>query len=625
MNDFEALLARALRRLEASHHDGRGPDLQDLVGEVQPDAGPARRKLACELVKADMTLSRRTPADDQQRRAPAATATTPVNVRSLEEYLVGFDDATFDSEAIIELVEHEYRLRISYGDIPDIDELTNRFSWLGQPALDRIATLRHDLLIETSIRTLLCDPDDLDELQSRGGNPDAHAPSGQPPNISIGGDDASLADRLKLVPPFSELSQFARDAISEKLVVHQFREGDVLLRQGEVADSLLIVLDGAVEVLLDESAGRHSIARLGRNTVVGEIGMMTREVRSANVVAVTAGRAATIGRDDFEHLAGRYPRLSVVLSELIAERVGVLSIDVLCGKSIGGYRIRHRLGRGGMGIVYSAVDEATQQPAALKMLRHDLTFDRLASLRFQQEAEIVRDLLHPNIVRVLREFSAFGTSFIAMELCDGPSLTELIRQAGALPQSVVRPLVGQIATALHCAHAAGIAHRDLKPSNVMLTRNGTAKLVDFGLARSAEIKHADLTAFGQIMGTPRYMAPEQLNGERGDARSDVFSLGCMIYELLSGRPLFQSITWRDLLRERTNWSLPKLEGIWVELDSEMYEFLVASLADDPQHRPGNLSPLVAWAGHVDCLTPVEIESDTKLATASDAETVNVPR
>jgi serine/threonine protein kinase len=353
--------------------------------------------------------------------------------------------------------------------------------------------------------------------------------------------------------------------------------------------------------------------------------MMTREVRSANVVAVTAGRAATIGRDDFEHLAGRYPRLSVVLSELISERVGVLNIDVLCGKTIGGYRIKHRLGRGGMGIVYSAVDEATNQPAALKMLRHDLTFDRHASLRFQQEAEIVRDLLHPNIVRVVREFSAFGTSFIAMELCDGPSLTELIRQAGALPQSVVRPLVGQIATALTCAHAAGIAHRDLKPSNVMLTRNGTAKLVDFGLARSAAIQHAELTAFGQIMGTPRYMAPEQLNGERGDSRSDVFSLGCMMFEMLTGRPLFKSTTWHDLLRERAAWSLPKLEGIWVELDSEMYAFLVASLSENPQHRPDNLSPLATWAANVDCFTPVEIESDTKVATASDEETVQARR
>jgi serine/threonine-protein kinase len=274
-----------------------------------------------------------------------------------------------------------------------------------------------------------------------------------------------------------------------------------------------------------------------------------------------------------------------------------------------------------MGIVYSAVDEATREPAALKMLRHDLTFDRHAALRFQQEAEIVRDLQHPNIVQIVHEFTAFGTSFIAMELCDGPSLTDLIRRSGALPRSAVRPLVGQVATALAYAHAAGVAHRDLKPSNVMLTQNGTAKLVDFGLARAAAPQHVDLTGIGQIMGTPRYMAPEQLNGERGDARSDVFSLGCMIVEMLTGRPLFKSATWQDLLRERASWSLPPLEGIWVELDSELYEFLIASLANDPQERPRDLSGIAGWAGHVDCSVPVEIESETKVATASDAETV----
>jgi CRP-like cAMP-binding protein len=613
MDDFEALLAGALRKLESNHQSGHNADLCALVDAVNSQPASARERLARELVKADMSL----------HRLPAMAADV-TQIRPVEAYLASFDDVTFDEDAILELIEHEYRLRIAGGDVPEVDELTSRFSWLGPAALDRISTLRQRLLIESSIRSLLADDDDLDELRRRGGNPDALVPTGGSPQILVG-EDESLAERLKLVPPFCELSQIARDAISAKLVVQQFREGDVLLRQGEVADSMLIVLDGAVEVLLDGDGAPHSLARLGRNTIVGEIGMMTREVRSANVVAVTAGRAATIGRDDYEHLAGRYPRLSVVLSELIAERVGVLTIDALCGKTIGGYRIKHRLGRGGMGIVYSAVDEATREPAALKMLRHDLTFDRHAALRFQQEAEIVRDLLHPNIVRIVHEFSAFGTSFIAMELCDGPTLSDMIRRAGALPRSVVRPFVGQIATALHYAHAAGVAHRDLKPSNVMLTRNGTAKLVDFGLARSTTAQHVDLTGVGQIMGTPRYMAPEQLNGERGDARSDVFSLGCMIFEMLTGRPIFKSTTWQDLLRERTAWSLPPLEGIWVELDSELYEFLVASLAEHPRDRPRDLSPIAAWAGHIDCSAPVEIESDTKLATSPDAETVRASR
>ncbi len=234
---------------------------------------------------------------------------------------------------------------------------------------------------------------------------------------------------------------------------------------------------------------------------------------------------------------------------------------------------------------------------------------------------MVMSLQHPNIVRVYDEFPAFGTSFIAMELCDGPSLSELIRPTGELPQSIVRPLLGQIARGLQCAHAAGIAHRDLKPSNVMLTRNGSAKLVDFGLARCPENQNADLTAFGQIMGTPRYMAPEQLNGERGDARSDLFSLGCIAYEMLTGSPLFKSSSWPDLVKERSDWTLPRLDGIWIELERTLCEFLLASLAEDPAGRPADLSPLAAWASDVDCFRILEVESDTRVATAATESTL----
>jgi CRP-like cAMP-binding protein len=614
MNDLEQLLTRALRRLDNSRRDGGRPNLAQIVTELDlnaPGSEKARGKIACELIKADLSHHFTPSSGNIDVQVTSVAAIGAHGMLTVADYLADFDGLDFDEEGMLELVEHEYRLRMQAGDVPDIDELNKRFRTLGPQIFDRIVKLRNNLLLETSIRELFSDSSDLQEWQ--------HVDF-EPPDVAYLDDDISLAQRLKFVPPFSELSQFARDAISEKLDVVRFDAGDVLLRQGEVADSLLIVLDGTVEIVLDDAGRKHSLARLGKNTVVGEIGMLTREVRSANVVAVTPGCAATISRDDFEHLAGRYPRLSIVMSELIAERVGALTIDALCGKTIDRYRVKHRLGRGGMGIVYSAVDDQGNS-AALKMLRHDLTFDRHASRRFHQEAEMVMSLQHPNIVRVYDEFSAFGTSFIAMELCDGPSLSELIRHASALPQSIVRPLMGQIARGLQCAHAAGIAHRDLKPSNVMLTRNGSAKLVDFGLARCPENQNADLTAIGQIMGTPRYMAPEQLNGERGDARSDLFSLGCIAYEMLTGGPLFTSSTWPDLVIERAGWTLPKLEGIWIELERTLCEFLLASLADDPAARPSDLSPVAAWASDVDCFRILEVESDTKVATAATESTL----
>jgi serine/threonine protein kinase len=331
---------------------------------------------------------------------------------------------------------------------------------------------------------------------------------------------------------------------------------------------------------------------------VGELGLVTHEVRSATVKATSRGCAAILDRDAFEHLAGRYPSLGIALAELIAERVGTLASDVVCGKTINGYLIRQRLGRGATGIVYAALDTKSQRPVALKMLRHDLTFDRHASLRFHQEAEIIGQLAHANIVSVLSEFSAYGTSFIAMELCDGPSLTDLIGRHGRLPIEVVQAIVGQLAAGLLSAHEAGIAHRDLKPSNVLLTSSGGVKIVDFGLARYLSADEPGTTAFGQIVGTPRYMAPEQLAGDRGDSRSDLYALGCIAYELLHGRPMFGAPRFSELLIERARWTLPAAERIREGLPPAMYGILEDLLESDPERRRCDLRLLAKSASAV---------------------------
>jgi serine/threonine-protein kinase len=258
------------------------------------------------------------------------------------------------------------------------------------------------------------------------------------------------------------------------------------------------------------------------------------------------------------------------------------------------------------------------------MLRHDLTLDRLASQRFHQEAEIVRELRHTNIVQVFDEFAAFGTSFIAMELCDGPSLGDLIAHHGPLPELTVQSITGQIAAGLRKAHRAGVAHRDLKPSNVLFTRTGTAKLADFGLARCLSTDLAALTAYGQIVGTPRYMAPEQLAGERGDARSDLYALGCMVYEALVGHPLYRAERFSQLLKERTLWSLPDSGAIRPNLAPQLYQLLRESLTEDPEERYVDLDELAEWAAPIDlvalgvvCTVSESTQSAAGAATVRD--------
>ncbi|MFO1096586.1 MAG: protein kinase, partial [Planctomycetaceae bacterium] len=451
----------------------------------------------------------------------------------------------------------------------------------------RLQNARDDVVTHASVCSV---------LQESGSTPPADADGDTTPApLALGADADQLAATLRQIRPFCDLSRHVREAVALRAVVRPFAAGDVLLRQGEAADALVILLEGTAEVWLNDAGQLVPIARLQRHTVVGELGLVTQEVRSATVSATSPGCAAIIDRQAFETLAGRYPRLNIALAELIAERVGTLAIDVLCGKTIDKYLIRRRLGRGATGIVYAATEAGSQRPVALKMLRHDLTYDRHAALRFQQEADIIGELQHPNIVAVLSEFTAYGTSFIAMEMCDGPSLADLIARHGRLPIRTVQAILGQLAAGLSSAHAARIAHRDLKPSNVLLTSDGTVKIVDFGLARHVTADEPGATAFGQIVGTPRYMSPEQLAGERGDARSDLFSLGCIAYEMLVGRTVFVAPRFNELLIERARWTLPAAGVIREDLPPALYQLLVHLLEYDPDVRYCDLQDVSEWA------------------------------
>jgi len=577
---------------ESSDNPQRGSGTQ---GPIARDA--AYRRLVSDLIK--------------QQIERDVSSSQGQSASRIEEYLNEYVDVSFGDSTLLELVEHEFLARHESGDWPELDEYVRQFPHLESSVRQRLQQVRNDVVTRASVSELLGD--------TPSPSADATIEVAVAAPVAVCPDATELAETLKQIRPFSELSRHVREAVATHARIQQFAPGDALVRQGEAANALFILLEGAADVWLNDSGRVHPIAHLQRHTVVGELGLVTQEVRSATVTATTHGCAAIISRDSFEHLAGRYPRLSIAMAELIAERVGTLAIDVLCGKTIDKYLIRQRLGRGATGIVYAAADIETQQPVALKMLRHDLTFDRHATLRFHQEADIIGELKHPNIVAVLSEFSAYGTSFIAMELCNGPSLSDLIARCPGLSIAAVRAIVGQLASGLACAHAAGIAHRDLKPSNVLLTSDGAVKIVDFGLARYLTAEDPGTTAFGQIVGTPRYMAPEQLSGERGDEKSDLFSLGCIAYELLAGKPMFTAGRFSELLLERARWNLSSAEHIRKDLPPAIYELLQSLLERDPANRSCNLEQLAKWAAPVDStLLAVAEERRPANATTTDA-------
>ena len=206
---------------------------------------------------------------------------------------------------------------------------------------------------------------------------------------------------------------------------------------------------------------------------------------------------------------------------------------------IGHYAIERKLGEGGMGIVYAARDERLERTVALKTMAA-LANDQTARQRFWREARAAASVNHPNVCQIYEIGEEDGELFIAMELLEGEVLAERLRR-GPLSASEAMPLALGMLAALSALHARGIIHRDLKPSNVFLTPHGV-KLLDFGLALSSVGTPLDATIgqtrTGMVLGTPRYMAPEQVTGETVDARSDLFATGAILFEMLAGRPAF---------------------------------------------------------------------------------------
>jgi formylglycine-generating enzyme required for sulfatase activity/dienelactone hydrolase/predicted Ser/Thr protein kinase len=253
------------------------------------------------------------------------------------------------------------------------------------------------------------------------------------------------------------------------------------------------------------------------------------------------------------------------------------------------YRIDGELGRGGMGVVYRAVDTRLGRPVAIKVLPAEATADPERHQRFVQEARSASALNHPNIVTIYEIGEDGGTTFIAMELVDGTPLDRLLAD-GPLPVVAALDYAAQAAAALGAAHASGIVHRDIKPANIVITRDGRAKVLDFGLAKliGRTASEATLTAVftrpGTVMGTPAYMSPEQAQGEPVGAWSDVFSLGAVLYEMLAGRRPFAGSSDAALVTAILRDPPTPLRTARPETPPEVEAIIARALAKDPTAR-----------------------------------------
>ncbi len=296
---------------------------------------------------------------------------------------------------------------------------------------------------------------------------------------------------------------------------------------------------------------------------------MTEAERQAFLVEITSSEGEAISDEVRALLQAdqdsdgflRTSALSLVAEEIAdsANSAGQIQLNA----KYGDYRILARLGEGGMGEVYLALDETLGRHAALKFLPQLFMQDEAQLARFEREARAASALNHPNILTVYEIGYARGRAFIATEYIEGQTLRSIITEQNLTAKEILR-ITEQICEALNAAHMAGLVHRDIKPENIMLRPDGYVKLLDFGLAKPLRLNETAIavstfagdrsqmrrqTLHGMILGTPKYMSPEQARGGLLDNRSDLWSLGATLYEMLTGTALFESATTTQIVRD----------------------------------------------------------------------------
>jgi serine/threonine protein kinase len=250
----------------------------------------------------------------------------------------------------------------------------------------------------------------------------------------------------------------------------------------------------------------------------------------------------------------------------------------------GRYRLEGRLGFGGMSTVHLALDLRLERQVAVKLLAEHLADDPTFVSRFQREAQAAARLVHPNIVQVFDsgQDESTGQYFIVMEYIEGSSCAEILRDDGWLEVDEAISIIDQACEGLHYAHRHGVVHRDVKPGNLLRSREGEVKLADFGIAKATE--QSSITQVGSVLGTAAYLAPEQARGEEAGPRADLYALGVVTYQLISGRLPYEATSLTELALKQQQEAPPTLDTLVAAVGPELADAVAIALALDPQER-----------------------------------------
>jgi len=266
--------------------------------------------------------------------------------------------------------------------------------------------------------------------------------------------------------------------------------------------------------------------------------------------------------------------------------------ESLIGTVLGGFRLVEKVGEGGMGAVYKGYDESLDRHVAVKILPQRLAADETYVQRFMREARSVAKLHHPNLVHIYAVGEQEGLHYFAMEMIAGEPLSVLVARGGGLPIIDCVRILGQTMSALDKVHSLGIVHRDIKSANIMITPDERAILMDFGLAKGGEYAEG-VTSAGIVLGTPEYMSPEQALGEEATAQSDVYSLGVLFFEMLTGRLPFVGKSAIAVIRQHAETDAPAPSSLREGLPAQLDEVVLRAMAKDRSVRYANLPQMAA--------------------------------
>ncbi|MGA2136899.1 MAG: serine/threonine-protein kinase [Bryobacteraceae bacterium] len=297
----------------------------------------------------------------------------------------------------------------------------------------------------------------------------------------------------------------------------------------------------------------------------------------------------------------------------------------MIGREIGNYRIVEKIGEGGMGVVYKAIETQLDRPVAIKALHPQFSSNSELMERFRAEARAQAQMNHPNVATLYTFLVQDGAAYMVMEFVDGEAFDRMVQRLGPIPIAEALPAFRQALAGIGYAHHLGILHRDIKPSNLMLNREGVVKVMDFGLAKV--MGDRSLTATGVRLGTVYYMSPEQILNRPADTRSDIYSLGATLYEILTGKVPFPGDSDFHILNAHVNTPPPLLSGACPNISGGIEQAVLKALAKNPDERFQSAEEFAAALEQGgDTISPFAVTVDPRASQAITTMTVRpVPK